>query len=451
MSRIANRKSSTVSRAQKVVSKPPKRFSSRELYRLHHGDTRTLAPRLPSEIVDVTVTSPPYFDLKNYATKNQIGYGQSYAAYLKDLTRIFREVHRATRKKGSLWIIIDTFQRDQEILPLPFDLARELRTAGWSLRDIIIWKKERTLPWVHEGKTKKIFEYILVFSKVGESFRYLANKLRDQTDLKRWWVKYPERYNPRGKALEEIWNFDIPVQGSWDPHKNQIPHFCPLPEALVGRILELTTRKQDTVLDPFAGSGTVLSEARAVGRKAIGFELNYKYVRKFSASLRHRKSRSKKDRERAQREKANFKALIQDLRLLKFGRLLYRKLSTKPGGKAINHVFVRKTNKRPLPPHKLFTSEYVLYAPELKNSRRILRAAVALSEKKPLSKFGIQPEIRLARRPSDLPSSYRLQRIYCYSSANSHKFKASLTLSAALKEKFPLASHIKVKVEEPDD
>src|SRR5207302_2969616 len=133
-----------------------------------------------------------------------------------------------TKPRGSLWVVIDTFQRNQELLPLPFDLAAKLKTIGWVLRDVIIWKKLRTLPWIHQGTTRSMFEYVLVFAKSTQPFRYFPDKARESTKLRKWWVRYPERYNPMGKALDEIWEFDIPTQGSWG--NGYIDHFCPLPE-----------------------------------------------------------------------------------------------------------------------------------------------------------------------------------------------------------------------------
>ena len=198
--------------------------------KVHIGDARSLAKKLATESVDVTITSPPYFDMKDYGRPNQIGFGQSYEEYLTDLSTVFTEIFRATKPSGSLWIIVDTFRKGQEVVPLPFDLATRLKISGWTLRDIVIWKKERTVPWSHTGATKRIFEYILVFSKGTNTFKYDQDKFREVTDLKHWWVRYPERYNPRGKAPEEIWSYDIPVQGSWGDH--YVRHFCPLPTTL---------------------------------------------------------------------------------------------------------------------------------------------------------------------------------------------------------------------------
>src|SRR5438132_8638232 len=118
---------------------------------IHIHDSRKISEILPTKVIDVTITSPPYFVLKDYGVRQQIGYGQSYDVYLSDLAQVFLQVYSATKPRGSLWVVIDTFQRNQELLPLPFDLAAKLKTIGWVLRDVIIWKKLRTLPWIHQG------------------------------------------------------------------------------------------------------------------------------------------------------------------------------------------------------------------------------------------------------------------------------------------------------------
>ncbi len=163
-----------------LPTKRPATTTEEILSGVHLGDARTLAKALASESIDVTITSPPYCDLKDYGAPNQIGFGQDYSTYLSDLATVFGDIFRATKKDGSLWIIIDTFRRDQEVFALPFDLAAKLKEVGWVLRDVIIWKKDRTLPWTHKGTTKRIFEYILVLAKTRQSFRYFPDRHRER-------------------------------------------------------------------------------------------------------------------------------------------------------------------------------------------------------------------------------------------------------------------------------
>jgi DNA modification methylase len=180
--------------------------------KVYLDDARNLKNKIKPASLDVTITSPPYFDMKDYGHSEQIGFGQTYEEYLKELQSIFKEVYSATKNSGSLWVVIDTFKRDGVVVPLPFDFAREISLVGWKLQDIIVWKKDKTVPWSKKGATRKIFEYVLFFSK-GSDFKYYSERAREITELKEWWIRYPERYSPNGKSLEEIWEFSIPTQG----------------------------------------------------------------------------------------------------------------------------------------------------------------------------------------------------------------------------------------------
>ena len=246
--------------------------------RLYRYDSRFLDKIITEKTINVTITSPPYYNLKDYGSPEQIGFGQTYKAYLEDLKLVFSKVYNVTKDDGTLWVIIDTFRENHEVVPLPFDFSNQLKDVGWKLKDIIIWSKDRTVPWVHKGKMRNLYEYILVFSKTNK-FKFYIDRIRDYENLKKWWVTYPERYNPKGKVPEEIWNFDIPTQGAWG--KGYIMHFCPLPEELVQRIIKLSTNDNDIVFDPFAVSGTVLAQAKFMNRKFLGFELNEDYIKMF--------------------------------------------------------------------------------------------------------------------------------------------------------------------------
>jgi len=256
------------------------------IYDYHLMDAREISSLVPKNTVDVTITSPPYGNLKNYEkgvpksiSTNQIGFKQKYEDYLDDLQSIFKGVFNVTKNSGSLWLIVDTFSDNGKLRLLPFDLIKKLEEVGWKLKDIVIWNKvSKATPWSRKGNFKKIFEYILFFVK-SKDFKYEIDRIKDPNGLKNWWIKYPERYNPRGKTPTDIWDFEIPSQGSWG--NDYLKHFCPFPPKLVERILLLTTNKNQVVLDTFSGSGVVLAAAKAMGRKFIGFDINQDYIKNF--------------------------------------------------------------------------------------------------------------------------------------------------------------------------
>src|SRR5205823_10077649 len=138
---------------------------------------------------------------------------QSYEKYLESLLRILSALLAKTKESGSLWLVADTF-KGKSLHLFPFDVAARLQGVGWKLRDVIIWNKTKTLPWSRPGQLRRVFEYILFFTKL-EGFKYFITRIKEPDNLKEWWVRYPERYSPEGRVPTTIWTFPIPVQGSW--------------------------------------------------------------------------------------------------------------------------------------------------------------------------------------------------------------------------------------------
>jgi DNA modification methylase len=248
------------------------------------GDARQLDALLPSGLlVDLTVTSPPYGSTIDYGVQGQIGFGQSPAEFRNDMAGLFQTLYARTADTGSLWLIVDTIKERTpsgigRMVPLPFELAALAEQVGWILHDVVIWRKDRTLPWSRRGQLRNSFEYLLFFVKTA-SFQYHLDRIRTTEGLQDWWQRYPERYNPNGAAPTNVWDFPIPKQGSWSD--NDIRHQCPLPSGLVRRIIELCSNAGDLVLDPFAGVGTVGAEAIGLGRRFFGVELGANNVEQF--------------------------------------------------------------------------------------------------------------------------------------------------------------------------
>jgi DNA modification methylase len=307
--------------------------STSDLFDLHQKDARTMgkvfaeAEVEPDDegLLDVTITSPPYFDLKDYGydTAEQIGQDSSYDRYLNELRETFRQVYTHTKDSGTLWIVANTFKNDSRLVQLPNDIAQvaqnllndricpncsssdievplehNWRTGtlhcrncdlektpadeSWILQDVIIWDKQRALPYSEAGKFRNTFEYILCFSKT-DSFKFNLDNIRiaDPSEFQQWWVDYPERYHPLGKLPANVWQFTTPSQGAFGELSTSLDHPAPFPPDMVERLLNLTTEPGDTVLDPFSGSGMVLAQAEAMDRNAIGFELNSDYIESY--------------------------------------------------------------------------------------------------------------------------------------------------------------------------
>jgi DNA modification methylase len=383
--------------------------------KIYQSDSRNLIEQIGDLTkIKSTITSPPYFDMKDYGSENQVGFGQSYQDYLHDLKDIFGQIFKVTENDGSLWIIIDSFKRENQVVTLPFDLSNKLKEIGWLLQDIIIWKKDKTVPWSNNGFVQRKFEYILFFTKSAK-FKYNKDRVRnfDTNQLKKWWVKYPERYNPKGKALDEIWEFPIPVQGSWGD--KYIRHFCPLPKEMVATMIEISTDENDIVLDPFAGSGSVLFQAAVMKRKYIGFELNQDYIDMFKNYLKLNFKKSAIEYEQlCQLEGQDvFKRRILDLRALKYGRLLVNELDKK-----FNFdfkVFV-KIIDIDIDERTLIKVEYQFIGNILKKNN-VLQEIEIIIKSPPFSKFGIKPVFKLVDSIKLSKSKY-----YVYTKTNTYSF-----------------------------
>lgn len=399
-----------------------------------HGDARDIDLYIPNESIDVTITSPPYFDMKDYGSSKQIGFGQSYIEYLKDLRVVFKKVFDATKPSGTLWVIIDTFKRNGEVVPLPFDFSNEIRKDGWKLKDIIIWKKDKTVPWSPKGATRKIFEYVLCFSKT-DSYQYNTDRVRSHENIKDWWIKYPERYHPKGKALEEIWEFGIPTQGSWGGA--YIRHFCPLPSDLVERIISLSTNPGDVVLDPFSGTGTVPAQAYVNGRNYFGIEINKRYIEMFYKHL------SGLEKKPPSRESEAFSNNIIKLRTLKYARTLIKKINAEQ--KIIKSIYV--TQKDYFGAERNIVGNGVYRILVKKGDCKETEEAIKReSNKPPLSKFGIKPNFIIS-------SSEKLflkevaDEVHFYRKENTNFSYKTATPKEAIDSKCEIFSDILVKIE----
>ena len=406
--------------------------------KVYNGDSRCLLEILPEGVqVQTTITSPPYFDMKDYGVEGQVGFGQKYEEYLEDLKEIFAQIYTVTKDDGTLWIVIDTFKRDHAVVTLPFDLVQKLNSVGWKLQEIIIWKKDKTVPWSSKGFMQRKFEYVLFFSKQNN---YKTNKdqdrIYDTQQLKKWWVKYPERYNPKGKALDEIWEFPIPVQGSWGTE--YIRHFCPLPKEMVATMISISTDEEDVVFDPFAGSGAVMSQSAYMKRTYLGIEINPQYINMFEAYLKSTIESGKKEYYSYMNtmDQVAFETTIQNLRALKYGRILLNNIEKDYGINDLK-IYVQRTESSISSKIKV---EYTFIGRQLDDE--FYRMISTYTNRPPLSKYGIIPTFKCG-----IDLSMLNIEIYMYSKTNSHSYLRDCNY---MDSKVKIISPIKVDLYEKD-
>lgn len=291
------------------------------------GDCRQLIPTLKPESVDCIITSPPYFNLRDYGMLGQIGAEKTITDYIAALTDVFSKARSILKPNGTLWINIgdsyagsgkgkgsfdpkyadgrckdtmiytnwsETNIAPRNLMGIPWKLAFSLQDNGWILRQDLIWSKPNAMPESVANRCTKSHEYIFLLSKeqtyyfdidsIKETARYdvkdspkinknrrYGGKKYTQTPDKFYRTKSGKAYSYTGtRHPRSVWN--IPTQ----PFKGE--HFATFPEELVRRCILAGCPKGGTVLDPFCGSGTAGKVAYDLGREFIGIELNPQYV-----------------------------------------------------------------------------------------------------------------------------------------------------------------------------
>lgn len=295
-------------------------------YTLHTGDCLDVLKTLPSESVQCCVTSPPYWNLRDYGNAAQIGLEETPELFIENLVQVFREVRRVLRPDGVLFVNIgDTYAgggrgfgnggkqdtnkgcegmprsvvppgiKPKDLVGIPWMLAFALRADGYFLRSDIIWAKPNPMPESVTDRPTKAHEYIFLLSKSATYF-YNADAIREpNTDPNRksfhagarkfsdeMVVNAGDRhrgFGKTGKPLEEYANAGRNARSVWNISTEPCAdaHFAVMPTKLVKRCILAGTQEGDTVLDPFAGSGTVGLVALEYGRKFVGIELNPEY------------------------------------------------------------------------------------------------------------------------------------------------------------------------------
>ena len=231
---------------------------------------------LDAESVHLIVTSPPYWQLKDYGPKQQIGYNDSYQDYINNLNLVWNECYRVLHKGCRLCINIgDQFARSvyygrYKIIPIRTEIIKFCESIGFDYMGAIIWQKVTTcnttggatvmgsFPYPRNGIVKLDYEFILIFKKLGKPPK-VSNRIKEQSQLsKDEWNQY----------FYGHWNFS---------GEKQNKHLAPFPEELPKRLIKMFSFVADTILDPFLGSGTTSLAALKLSRNSVGYEVNQEY------------------------------------------------------------------------------------------------------------------------------------------------------------------------------
>ncbi len=240
------------------------------------GDSRWMK-EVPDKSVHLIITSPPYWQLKDYGDKKQIGFNDSYEEYINNLNLVWNECHRVLHNGCRLCVNIgDQFARSvyygrYKVIPIRTEIIKFCESAGFDYMGAIIWQKVTTChttggatvmgsyPYPRNGILKLDYEFILIFKKYGES------------------PKVSKEIKEKSKLTDEEWNQYF--TGHWNfPGEKQDKHLAMFPEELPRRLIKMFSFLGDTVLDPFLGSGTTSLAAKNLNRNSIGYEINEDFL-----------------------------------------------------------------------------------------------------------------------------------------------------------------------------
>ena len=250
---------------------------------IHCADALTALRDIANGSVDCTVTSPPYFWLRDYGVQGQIGLESTVDSYVERLCNVLDEVYRVLHRNGLLFLnIADTYYSgkgmsrgtDQKsskrrfglravdksgglgkglqrksLIGIPWRVGLALIERGWALRSTIVWHRENCLREAAKDRPSRSYEYIFMLAKDRRYFFDKQPLIDKEVDQDVWTIA------ARPKLASKL-------------------NTAPFPDDLVYRCLQIGCKKGGTVLDPFAGTGTTIRVALSSGFSAIGIDLN---------------------------------------------------------------------------------------------------------------------------------------------------------------------------------
>ena len=251
-------------------------MTAKTTHTIINGDSRQMS-ELKDKSVHLIVTSPPYWQLKDYGTENQIGFHDDYETYINHLNLTWKECFRVLHDGCRLCINIgDQFARSiyygrYKIIPIHTEIVKFCEIIGFDFMGSIIWQKATTMntsggasimgsfPHPRNGIVKLDFEYILLFKKPGTAPKPTLAQKENSVMTNEEWNTY----------FNGHWYFSGAKQDK---------HLAMFPEELPNRLIKMFSFPNETVLDPFMGSGTTSLVAKKLDRNSVGYEINPDFV-----------------------------------------------------------------------------------------------------------------------------------------------------------------------------
>ena len=262
------------------------------------GDARQVVDALPAESVDCVVTSPPYFQQRDYGHDKQMGKEQDPAEYVDELVRLFVSLQRVVKPAGSAWVVLGDKYVKGQLMGMPWRFALALIDSGWILRSDVIWHKPNAMPSSVKTRPTTDHEYVFFFTR-GKDYYYDADAIREphvtfgenskmkggrnhfgkrggtpengknSGDNNLHDGRWDQAFHPKGRNKRTVWS--VPLS------KFREAHFAVFPPTLVETCIKATCPEEGVVLDPFSGSGTTAVVAKSLGRRFVAIDCVEEY------------------------------------------------------------------------------------------------------------------------------------------------------------------------------
>ena len=246
-------------------------------HKIVNGDSRQMN-LIEDESVHLVITSPPYWQLKDYEAEDQIGFNDSYESYINNLNFVWQECYRVLEPGCRLCVNIgDQFARSvyygrYKVIPIRTEIIKFCETLGFDYMGAIIWQKKTTtnttggaslmgsFPYPRNGIISIDYEFIMLFKKLGKPKSKPSQAIKEQSKIARGeWKTF----------FSGHWNFGGAKQDG---------HIAKFPVELPNRLIRMFSFVNDNVLDPFLGSGTTSLAAKNLNRNSVGYEVNHSFI-----------------------------------------------------------------------------------------------------------------------------------------------------------------------------
>ena len=252
-----------------------------ELYTLHQGDCLEVLPTLTRKSVHVVITSPPYTMMR----ESQYG-GIPEDIFPTWMTDVCSAIKPVLVPNGSVVINMKSGREDGMRLWWDIDTMVYLRNEGWKLHEHYVWVKPNPVPGKEKNGWSNCWEHVLHWSWDGELHAWNADAVKVPRQMTT--PRTTNNTGPSGRSnVHSRIDYDDPTRYPYNSFsfskiqevdsKKFGQHPAMFPYKLPSFFIRLLTNVGDTVLDPFAGSGTTLDAAVKLGRKALGIEINDEY------------------------------------------------------------------------------------------------------------------------------------------------------------------------------